>query len=590
MAAVLAVTAPLLFTKSGFAPDFTNALWLVSVAGRGLVEAGHPNFFINAPAEYEMGVFYPWFAFYAGPLYMIAGGIAELIGGHPEIAFAGITVLAVVGAYGGTLWLGREFGLRGWIAHAPALAVITSAYYITDMYGRGAWPELLGTSAIAPLVASGVHLVRAPAWRPLPVLVFAASAVIFTGSHNITALWGTAVGAGALLVMWVTLGARRRLPYRRLAMVAGLGLASAMVNAWFLLPDVAYAGNTYIGSTPPFSGSHAGLTIWSVTGFFETPAVLLDPLRTVPSQSTTPALYVQVPDWFLVWGLAAGALLLWRAPRARVLRRAWIGVVVVIALLLGMMMIKPFWDVVSYPFDEIQFPYRLGSYLFYAVAGLVIVGALALQRATVSEGSRRVVKGLRLALVAACAVSFGLCLWQLWVPNTLFPGGSYTNRAETLVGVHNVPRTWYDPGSYHDRREPLVEFRPERVLSVLPSQVHGDRFAAWVNVPPGSEPIKTNIGGGDYLVHIGGLRWLGRSPAGFAVVERVNGGSGPVYVTIETAHNSVIELGRLLSIVGAIAVLAILLCTGVRARRARTRSSLRRDRRQHGGAALQQQR
>jgi hypothetical protein len=39
---------------------------------------------------------------------------------------------------------------------APALAVVTSAYYVTDLYGRGAWPEFMATSAMAPLLA--VHI------------------------------------------------------------------------------------------------------------------------------------------------------------------------------------------------------------------------------------------------------------------------------------------------------------------------------------------------------------------------------------------------------------------------------------------------
>jgi hypothetical protein len=564
IAAVLVVTAPLLFTRSGFAPDFTNALWLVSVAGRSLVEAGHPTYFINNFGV-RIGVFYPWFAFYGGSLFMITGAVGELIGGSPEVAFVGVTILAAIGAYGGTLWLGRELGLRGWTAHAPALVVITSAYYVTNMYGRGAWPELLATSAIAPLVASGVHLVRAPTWRPLPVLIFALSTVIFTGSHNITLLWGTTVAAGALLVIWLALGASPHLPYRRLAMLAGLGLASSLINAWFLLPDIAYARNTLLAQ---LSGAEA-MSIWHTTGFFETPAVLLDPLRTVPSQSSTPALYVQAPDWFLAWGLAAGALLLWRTPHPRAIRRAWVGVVVIVALLLGMMMVKQFWDVVPYPFSEIQFPYRLGSYLFYAIAGLVLVGALALQRAAHDGRSRQRVKGLRLALVAACVVSLGLCVWQLWVPNTLFPSASYTNRSAALVDVHYVPRTWYDPGSYHNYRAPFVAVTPERTLLIDPYEVRGDRFAAWMNVPPGPQPIQTNIGGGGELVHIGGLRLLGRSSKGAAVVRRIGGGSGPVHVTIETRHSPLVELGWLLSVLGTLAVLAVLVRACLQTLRAR---------------------
>jgi hypothetical protein len=82
---------------------------------------------------------------------MATGGISELLGGHPVIAYVGVTVIAIAGAYVGTLWLGRQFGLRRWVAHAPALTVVTSAYYVTDLYGRGAWPEFIAASSIAPL-------------------------------------------------------------------------------------------------------------------------------------------------------------------------------------------------------------------------------------------------------------------------------------------------------------------------------------------------------------------------------------------------------------------------------------------------------
>jgi hypothetical protein len=557
-AAVLVVAAPLLFTRSGFAADFTNHLWLTWVEGEALAQAGHPSYFFNASGS---GVFYPFFAFYGGTLYVVTGAISNLLGGHAEVAFVCVTTLAIIGSYTGALWLGRQFGLRGWTAHAPALAVITSAYYITNLYGRGAWTELMATSAIAPLIASGVHLVRTRRWRPWPVLAFVLSMVIFTGSHNITLLWGSTMVTCALLVMWLVLGAPRRLPYRRLAMVAGLGVASVLVNAWYLFPDIAYAGDVVahnISSAP----------IWAGTGFFNTPGVLLDPLRHMPSQSTSPAIYVQAPDWFLAWGLVTGALLLWRRPVASGLRRAWVGAVIFVLLVLGMITVKPFWDLVSFPFNEIQFPYRLGSYLFYAVAGLVLVGALALQRASVGD-PRRAARGLRLALVAVSAVSLGLCVWQLWVPSSLWPIYSYTNRGEALASVNTPPRSWYDHGSYFDDQAPVVTVPGERLLLIDPSQVHGDRFAAWMNAPPGPEPIQTNISGGPYLVHISGLRRVGRNPHGYTVVRRVNGGNGPVHVVVETTHSLLIELGRALSILAILAILAVLASTGVLARRDR---------------------
>jgi hypothetical protein len=574
-AVVTLVASPMLFTKSGFAVDFTNQLWLAWVAGKALAQAGHPSYFFNANNVFA-GVFYPWFAFYGGTLATITGGISELLGGRAVIAFVGVTTIAIAGSYAGMLWLGREFRLRGWTSHMPALVVVTSAYYITNLYGRGAWAEFIAVAALPPLVASGVHLVRTDAWRPWPMLVFAVAVVVFTGSHNITLVWGTSIAVAALLIIWLALGAPRRLPYRRLSMVAVLGLTSALVNAWFLFPDIAYEGRVVAHSATPFS--------WASTSFFNTPAVLLNPLRSVPSQSTTPALFVQVPDWFLAWGLLTGALLLWRRPAGGGLRRVWIAMLSVVVLVLGMMMLQPFWTIVPSPFNEIQFPYRLGSYVFYAVAGLVLVSALALQRASAVEGSRRTVAGLRLGLLAVCAVSVGLCVWQLWAANTM-SFESYPNRSEALASPYALPRTWYDGGSYHDAQSPVVNVPANRFLIIDPSEVRGDRFAAWMSVPPGPEPIQTNIGGGGYLVHISGLERLGRGLNNLVVVRRTHGGSGPVYVVVETAHTLVTELGRALSILAILALLAILVIVGVRGHRTRRRTDRQRSRRSREPAA-----
>jgi hypothetical protein len=542
----LVVAAPMLFTESGFAVDFTNHLWLVWAEGNALAQAGHPSYFLNV---WQGGVFYPWFAFYGGSLYAIVGGISELTGGHPVLAYVGVTTLVIAGSYLGMVWLGRELGLRGWSSHAPALVVVTSAYYITNLYGRGAWTEFMATAVIAPLLASGVHLVRASRWRPWPILVFVASAVIFTGSHNITLLWGSTVAVIAGVTIWLALGMPRRLPVRRLAMLAGLGIASVLVNAWYLVPDIAYAGDVR---------AHIYTLAIAGASFFDTPGILLDPLRTVPAESTTPALYVQAPVWFLAWGLFAGALLLRRGRSGDRLGRAWIGIVILIGLLLGMIMLTPVWSVVPFPFDEIQFPYRLSSYVYYAVGGLVLVGALALQRSSVEGGAGRAVRALRVGLAGVCAVSIGLCVWQQWVPNTLFPRLSYSNRGEALVAVNRLPRSWYDPGSYLDDSAPVVTVPPERSLIIEPSEVHGDRFAAWVQVPPGLAPIQTNIAGGSYLVHISGLTWLGRNEDGFAVVRRERQGSGPVHVVVQTTASAAITLGWAASIAACLTVLAIL--------------------------------
>ncbi len=555
--AVLGVSSPMLFTESGLNGDFTNHLWASWAAGNSLVAAGHPSYFLNAT---QVGVFYPWFAFYGGSLYMIVGSFSELLGGDPILAYVGASALAVAGSYLGMMWLGQELGLRGWASHAPAVAVVTSAYYITNLYGRGAWTEFMGTAVIAPLLASGVHLVRSRRWRPWPVFVFVVSAVIFTGSHNITLLWGSTVAVAAGITLWLALGAPLGLPVRRLAMVAGLGAASVAINAWYLIPDIGYAQDVR---------AHLYALPFAQASFLDTPQVLLDPLRTVPAASSTPGLFVQIPEWFLVWSLLVGALLLARRGAGGRLRRAWVGVLLLFGVLLGMIIDTPLWRVMPSPFDLIQYPYRLGTYVFYSIGVLVLLAALALQRTAGTRGAGRTIRLLRLGLVGVCAVSIGLCGWQLWIAKSL-TAGAYANRTEALASVTSVPRTWYDPGSYNDDEGPIVIAPEERLLVIDPSQVHGDRFSAWMRVPPGLAPIQTNIAGGPYLVQISGLTRVGRNPSGYAVVQREREGSGPVHVVVQTTHSTLITLARAISILGCLAVFAIFAWTcanGVRARR-----------------------
>jgi hypothetical protein len=372
----------------------------------------------------------------------------------------------------------------------------------------------------------------------------------------------------ALFVAWLASGAPRALPYRRVAALAGLGVASVLVNAWFLFPDFAYARDVAAGTEPMLS--------WSATSFLNSPAVLLDPLRHVPALSSTPALFLQIPDWFLAWGLLAGVLLLWRGRGMRTLRRAWVGACALVAALLGMIMIGPFWTLVPFPFDQIQFPYRLDGYVSYAVAGVVIAGALALQRTVAVQARPASVRGLRLGLAAVVAISVGLCVWQEWVPNTRF-SASYANRADALGSVNVLPASWYDDASYRDVSTPLIAVPEERLLVIPPSLVHDDRVSAWMNVPSGRAPIRTNINGGPYLVHIEGLERVGRRPTGEVVVRRPDGGSAPVHVVIETADGVPIELGRAVSLVALLLILAGLSAASVSARRARRLGHLAED-------------
>src|ERR1017187_5538305 len=114
---------------------------------------------------------------------------------------------------------------------------------------------------------------------------------------------GSTLAVVALVVYWLPSGRSRELPWRRMLAVAGLIALGGALNGWFLIPDVSYGYDTQISA---FASTTArdGLGPKSVfaSEFFNTFGVIFDPLRELPSASTTPALYAQAPVLALIWG------------------------------------------------------------------------------------------------------------------------------------------------------------------------------------------------------------------------------------------------------------------------------------------------
>ncbi len=554
--AVLLIASPLLFTHDGFAPDLTSDIWTVAAQQHQI--AGHlfPTLFLNTQ---QLGVFDPQFAFYGGSLFAITGALAVIFGGSTILAFEIVTVAAIAAAYGGLFWIARQLGVKGVLAHAPALVFATSAYYVTDLYGRGAWAEFMAVSAFVLALAASLRLMRG-AWRFGPAICLVAASAVFSGSHNVTLLLGSTLTALALTCYWLVSGRSRQLPWRRAAGVGGLIALGVCLNGWFLIPDVSYAHDTLI------SGNEIG---WSATGFFNTFSVIFDPLRTVPIESETPALYVQAPVFALIWGLLALPLV-WRERR---LRAGVVTALIALAGLLAVIMSSAVYSLLPNLFQQIQFPYRLQTYVTLACAGLVLLGVLALNRRAESGRATRVDHGMVAGLWLVVAFGLALSVWQLWVPNTHIEGGyyaSYENRAEALRGPSTaLPKSWYAPNNFGDRSLPIVVAKGKGAFD--PTKVSGDRLAGVVSLPANPEPFATNIAGGPYLVHVaGGMRVVGRTQAGYLVLQRRTYGSRPVHVELTPQLSTPVALGRFATAAAAIVLLALALAAVVRRWRRRS--------------------
>src|SRR2546429_2496542 len=98
------------------------------------------------------------------------------------------------------------------------------------------------------------------------MLAFAVAAIILSGSHNITLLWGTIfltlVGIVVAWSFWPDV--LRTIRPRQIGRVLVLGMISVGVNLLFLLPTVVWASGTYIGSSKHPFAFHVGTWFDSV--------------------------------------------------------------------------------------------------------------------------------------------------------------------------------------------------------------------------------------------------------------------------------------------------------------------------------------
>jgi hypothetical protein len=555
---VAVLIAPMVLTGSTFGEDWPGHLWLVAMQARNIEDLGHPSLFVQS----TFGAFEPWYAFYGGTLYSLVAGVAVASGGHVQAAYIASFAAGMAMAYGGFTWLARQAGVPGWWAHLCGLMFVSSAYYLADVYARGAWPETVATSSIPLLVASAVALLRSERWGLGPVAAFALSVVVFTGSHNITLLYGSMFLVLLALGALAAFGRSALPPGRRVLQLAGLALLSAAVNFWFLLPDLAYERHTVIAhsfTSPP--------TIKGGTP----PLLILDPFRHSPVKGD-PTFDMQLPTLALLWAAAALAVCWGRL--AMGWRRMAIALALITLPFLALLFVHPLWHAVPHILWSIQFPYRLVTYPTYCAVGLVMIALLGLTR----EARTGAVAALLVAGAAIVAVELGQAINEEWAtPSSLH------SRAEALPGGDQLPAFWNSFATRLEFQDTSVPVRAATIPEVPGLTVYNGQEANVVPVPvdvprtsysvtftpPESGTLNTDVVTGPYLVAVHGARFVGRTPYSEMLIEVQKPASGPITVTFGTAHTHPILLGRWATFLSILCLLALLAWLGVRDLRAR---------------------
>lgn len=537
---ILALIAPMVLTGRTFGIDWSGHLWLVEMQARNITALGRPSLFIQSGPS----AFYPWYAFYGGTLYSIAGGLSVLSGVHSTAAYIACYALAFAMSYSGFWWLAHQAGLRGWSAHLAPLLFVTSAYFLTDAYARGAWPETMAVSSIPLVVAAGGSLLRGQRLRPWPVLVFLGAATVMTGSHNITLLLSVIFFTLLVLIALVAGVDLRSLPQRRVLSIVGLLALAVGINMWFLLPDLAYGTRTYIGSHPSPPNLPA-LTL----------DLVLSPLRvsllgTSSQLGRTPTFDTQLPTLALLWALVA----LWVSRRGlgRGARRFAIGVGVLLAVLITLIVWQGVWPNLPRLLWNIQFPYRLESYATFCVLALVLVALSHLRPGR----SRRVLLGGLLAIVA---IECGQGLHQIWATPS-----AVSSRAQ----IHTLGPSWWTHfvsagegvfgNEFSDFSEREVKPTIGGTSIEVPARGPVKRGYAVSFVSPGPGTIATNVEAASYMVSVSGARPAGRIEDGSMVVRLDTPAGKPARVAFYPAASWPMRVGRDLTLFSLAVVLALL--------------------------------
>ncbi len=550
-----ALAWPLMFTSSVFYFDWVTHLWLIWQQSLA-IRANHvPSFFIN----YSHSVFDPVYSFYGGTIYTIAGALSLVLGDTPVPTYVLTYLMAFAASYGGWYWMGRMTGLGRWQAQIPGVVFVTCPYYVQILYSSGDWPAFIGVSMIPLVIASALSVLRAERMRICPALALVASGIVFFGSHNITILWGTTVMLlTALAVIACVPEARRQVTRRGVTRVAGLAMPALLVSAWYLLPTIAYASNTWLGS-----GERKGRVYWERLIRADMPIVSMRHLFTLShaesfpgAQGSTAALPILVIAWLLV-----SIAVFQRIGRSRTWLRILL-IVSAVAILIGVVMTHAgLLLALPQPYTRLQFSVRLESFVVLGITGAVLA---ALSLARVTAGRARL---WGWTLVPLLIVSVTGAIEQVDAFPPAEPRVSRSLQMESYERLQN---------SYADARLPLRDRNGSLGIITFPaSAVHGDHVSGVVDLPPG-QLFDSNIGGGPELVKVTGARIVGIDPGFNDVLEIAPGtrrGSRATAETISvsTADGFPIVAGRLLTfaaILILIAQLALIAVRGIRAWRA----------------------
>jgi hypothetical protein len=550
--AILICSYPMIRGGGFIGFDWFAHLWYIWHQQKSMEEHILPSFF----AQNATGVFDPHFAFYGGTLYTITGAVAIAIG-H-DAAFVAMWIFAFMMAYGGLYWLARQAGVGPWAAHIPGIVFVSSPWYVSSIYNWGSFGQNMAFSALLLLLASAFSVIRADRLKPWPAAALALSVLLYTGSHSLTLAWATTAMAVLGIVSYALIpGFRALITWRGLKRALVVAIPAGLVNAWFLIPATAYQGHTYLGTNYDLA---TGLLLTSMH-YVESQYILtLGRAQPYPGE---PHLSEQLPLLATIWAALAVVI-----SRPRLRSSQWLRVAVVtLAAGVGMWVLMTHSSLIlglPHPYDQIQAPYRLESYINIAVAGFLIAALALLAR----SGPRLVQRWSWVMLPILVLILFQTRAQTLDSMDTYQFGPQWNSPAPYLTKDVRLGMADYInmnvPAYQADRVFPFLNFDPTKTEKT-------GRGVATVDANPG-DFVASNLKVSTPLIKVKGASIVARDQVGNAFLEIDSDAKpGAARVVVTAAHPAPVVAGRILTLLGLLGLLGVAGTLFVRGRRARTR-------------------
>jgi hypothetical protein len=524
--AILCLLAPILLTDRTFATDWGNHFWLIYMQGLDIRALHEPSLYLQS----SLGAFYPYYVFYGGTFYAISGLLADVFDTEAAVllSYAG----AIAANYRGWTWLAKQAGVRGWRSQLPGLIAVTAPLAVSNLYGRGGIPEVVGTSMLPLVAAAGISLVREPRLRLRDMAAFVIGLVFLTGSHALSMVWGACFLALLTLVLIACCWPFVKERAMRLLGLAWLGVLATCINAWMLGPLILFHSRTVENEPDPI-GQQA------YTGAANLFRILRD--APDPYSFVKADVNAALPVLALLWALVA-ATVFWRAfgPRRRALALCLTAALAaLVVLILDWSLIGDLPEALQY----IQFPYRLLTYADFCVVGMVTLALAALERQGSNSGTTAAVA----ALAAIALFNLAISVQQNFQVRSWLNG-----REEAVASSSQPPPSWYAIVQFGDGSAPVV--RPTLPQPLTVPVEEGVRDSYTVEYPPGPAGIaQTNIDTGDYLVDISGAEPVGRSEGGQMVVRLAASPRQPRTVVVSAEDGPAVVVSRWISLLALLA-------------------------------------